>query len=113
MVTTKKETKVVAPAKAARPKKVKVARPAQAVAAPAKEVIRKKFTGTVLSDKMTKTIVVKVESVKIHPKYHKRFVISRKYKVHDEREQYKPGDSVVFISCRPMSKDKKWRVLYQ
>ncbi|MEI6378661.1 MAG: 30S ribosomal protein S17 [Candidatus Falkowbacteria bacterium] len=104
MVTTKKETKTVAPVKAARPKQAATAK---------SEVIRKKFTGIVLSDKMTKTIVVKVEIVKIHPKYHKRFVISRKYKVHDEREQFKTGDSVIFVSCRPMSKDKKWRVLYQ
>jgi small subunit ribosomal protein S17 len=80
---------------------------------PKSEVIRKKFTGTVVSNKMTKTIVVKVETVKIHPKYHKRFVVTRKYKVHDEREQFKAGDSVVFLSCRPLSKDKKWRVLYQ
>ena len=76
-----------------------------------KEAIRKKFTGVVVSDKMAKTIVVKVEAVKIHPKYHKRYVISRKYKVHDEKDTYKTGDTVTFIGCRPFSKDKKWRVV--
>lgn len=78
----------------------------------AKDIKSKKFVGTVVGDKMDKTIVVKTESVRIHEKYHKRYVISKKYKVHDEKNQYKIGDSVVFVSCRPMSKDKKWRVLY-
>jgi small subunit ribosomal protein S17 len=61
---------------------------------------------------MDKTVVVKVDKVKIHPKYKKRYTTSKKYKVHDEKEFYKEGDKVVFVGCRPMSKDKKWRVLY-
>jgi small subunit ribosomal protein S17 len=40
----------------------------------------------------------------------KRFTVSRKYKVHDEKNQYKEGDKVSFVECRPMSKDKRWRV---
>jgi len=76
-------------------------------------VIRKKFTGLVVSDKNDKTIIVKVESVKKHPKYQKRYIVSRKYKVHDEKNQYHPGDRVVFIECRPLSKDKRWRVISQ
>lgn len=75
-------------------------------------VIKKKFKGVVVSDKMNKTIVVRVASVKIHPKYQKRFFRSRKYKVHDEKNQFKEGDKVVFVECRPLSKDKKWRVIY-
>jgi small subunit ribosomal protein S17 len=75
------------------------------------DVIRKKFDGVVVSDKMDKTIVVKVERVKIHPKYLKRYVVSRKYKVHDEKEQFNIGDKVSFVECRPLSKDKRWRVL--
>jgi small subunit ribosomal protein S17 len=75
------------------------------------ETKQRKFTGVVVSDKMTKTIVVKVESVKIHPKYQKRYTESRKYKVHDEKNQFKIGDKVVFVQCRPLSKDKRWRVL--
>ena len=75
------------------------------------ETKQRKFTGVVVSDKMTKTIVVKVESVKIHPKYQKRYTESRKYKVHDEKNQFKIGDKVVFVQCRPLSKDKRWRAL--
>jgi small subunit ribosomal protein S17 len=74
--------------------------------------IQKKFTGVVVSDKSDKTAVVKVERVKLHPKYNKRYTVSRKYKVHDAKNQYKVGDTVTFVECRPMSKDKKWRVLY-
>jgi len=77
----------------------------------AKATDQRKFTGVVVSDKMAKTIVVKVESVKIHPKYQKRYTVSRKYKVHDEKNQFKIGDKVVFVQCRPLSKDKRFRVL--
>lgn len=77
-----------------------------------KTVIKKSFNGEVVSDKMDKTVVIKVDTVKIHPKYKKRYTVSRKYKVHDEKEQYKTGDKVKFIECRPMSKDKRWRVVY-
>lgn len=77
-----------------------------------KNVIKKKFNGVVVSDKMEKTIVVEVERVKIHPKYKKRYSVSKRYKVHDEKEEFKKGDKVSFIECRPISKDKKWRVLY-
>ncbi len=76
-----------------------------------KKVIRKKFNGVVVSDKMDKTIVVKVDRVKVHPKYKKRYSVSKRYKVHDEKNQYKEGDKVSFVECRPLSKDKKWRVL--
>ena len=77
-----------------------------------KVVIKKNFNGEVVSDKMNKTIVVKIDSVKVHPRYKKRYTVSKKYKVHDEKEQFKIGDKVKFIECRPMSKDKRWRVVY-
>ncbi len=77
-----------------------------------KNIIKKKFNGIVVSDKMDKTIVVKVDSVKIHPKYKKRYTMSKKYKVHDEKNKFKVDDKVIFIECRPLSKDKKWRVIY-
>ena len=76
-----------------------------------KEIIRKKFDGIVVSDKMNKTIVVQVDRVKQHPKYMKRYTVSKRYKVHDEKERYKEGDKVSFIECRPLSKDKRWRVI--
>jgi len=77
-----------------------------------KTVINKRFSGIVVSDKMDKTIVVKVDSVKVHPMYKKRYTVSRKYKVHDEKNKFKEGDKVDFIECRPLSKDKRWRVVY-
>lgn len=78
-----------------------------------KKVIRKKFDGVVVSDKMDKTIVVKVSRVKVHPKYKKRYTVNKKYKVHDEKNQYKIDDKVTFVECRPLSKEKKWRALYR
>ncbi len=80
-------------------------------AATKKEAVRKRFNGVVVSDAMDKTIVVRVDTVKIHPKYGKRYAASRKYKVHDEANSFKPGDKVTFVECRPLSKDKRWRVL--
>lgn len=70
-----------------------------------------KFQGVVVGDKMAKTIVVKIDRKVSHPKYKKSFIVSKKYKVHDENKKYKVGDTVTFVGCRPMSKDKKWRVI--
>lgn len=80
---------------------------------PAKShVIKRKFNGVVVSDKMDKTRLVTVVSVKIFPKYQKRYKVNRKFKVHDEKNQTKVGDKVSFIECRPISKDKRWRMVY-
>lgn len=72
---------------------------------------RKQLTGQVISDKMQKTVVVRVESQKEYPKYKKRYKVHKKYKAHDEKGEYKIGDKVVIEECRPLSKDKKWRVI--
>jgi small subunit ribosomal protein S17 len=72
---------------------------------------KRQLVGTVVSDKMQKTIVVKVDRVKTHPKYGKQFVMSKRFKVHDEKDEYKTGDKVAFVECRPISKDKCWRVV--
>lgn len=72
---------------------------------------KRKLRGTVVSDKMQKTIVVKVEQVKQHPKYKRRYKIHKKYKVHDEKKEYKVGDQVIIEECRPLSKEKRWRVI--
>jgi len=77
-----------------------------------KEIIRKRFEGKVVSNKSDKTIVVKVDRVRIHPKYQKRYAMSTKYQVHDEKGVYNEGDKVSFVECRPLSKNKRWRVLY-
>jgi len=74
------------------------------------EIKRKILQGTVISDKMNKTIVVKIERQKMHPLYRKKYWVSKKYKIHDEKKEAKVGDKVSFISCRPLSKEKKWRL---
>ncbi len=74
------------------------------------EKILRKKKGVVVGDKLDKTIVVKVEEIKTHPRYVKKIRTSKKYKVHDEDNQYKVGDDVEFLECRPLSKDKKWKV---
>ncbi|PIR95031.1 30S ribosomal protein S17 [Candidatus Falkowbacteria bacterium CG10_big_fil_rev_8_21_14_0_10_37_6] len=71
----------------------------------------RKFSGVVVSDKMDKTIVVKVDRTATHAKYKKSFVISNSYKVHDEKNEHKEGDKVWFVQCRPLSKGKRWRVI--
>jgi small subunit ribosomal protein S17 len=75
-----------------------------------KEKISKVFKGKVESAKGNKTVVVSVETVKVHPKYKKRYTQSRRYQVHDEKNQAKVNDWVKFIECRPISKTKKWRI---
>lgn len=67
--------------------------------------------GVITSDKMDKTVTVLVTRYKEHPKYKKRYKISKKYKAHDEKNKYKKGDKVVIQETRPISKDKKWRIL--
>jgi small subunit ribosomal protein S17 len=74
-----------------------------------KTIIKKK--GIVVSDKMKKTVVVAVDSLKTHPKYKKKYISSKKYKAHDEEEKYKVGDAVEIVPCKPMSKDKRYKVL--
>lgn len=72
---------------------------------------KKKLTGIVVSDRMQKTVVVEVKRVVLHPKYKKRYNVSKKYKAHDENNEYKVGDKVVIEESRPYSKDKKWKVI--
>ena len=66
--------------------------------------------GEVLSDKMDKTVIVKISRLKVHPKYRNRFKISRRFKAHDEKNEYHIGDKVIIEETRPISKEKKWRV---
>jgi len=72
---------------------------------------KKKLQGIVVSDKMTKTVVVEVERVKEHPKYKRRFKIHEKYKAHDEKGEFHVGDVVVIEETLPMSKDKHFKVI--
>lgn len=67
--------------------------------------------GKVISDKMDKTIVVAVESLKTHPKYKKKYRSTKNYKVHDEANAHKIGEIVEFVQCRPISKGKSHKVI--
>jgi small subunit ribosomal protein S17 len=69
---------------------------------------RKTQVGVVVSDKMEKTVVVRVDSLVKHQVYNKYIKRSVKYKVHDERNICKVGDRIQIIECRPLSKDKRW-----
>jgi small subunit ribosomal protein S17 len=67
--------------------------------------------GTVVSNKMDKTVVVTVERLKKHPLYHKVMGVTERYKAHDETNGCKLGDVVRIEECRPLSRDKRWRVI--
>jgi small subunit ribosomal protein S17 len=71
---------------------------------------KKLLQGIVVSDKMQKTVVVEVESIKEHPKYKRRYKFHNRFKAHDETNQYHVGDKVVIEETKPMSKDKNWIV---
>jgi small subunit ribosomal protein S17 len=76
-----------------------------------KRGIRKSRTGVVVSDKMEKTIVVSIVRKSKHPLYGKTVQSSKKYKAHDEENEAKVGDEVLITETRPISKDKRWRLV--
>ena len=71
---------------------------------------KKEFVGVVRSNKMDKTVVVSVETTTLHPLYKKYVVRSKKLKAHDEKNEAKTGDRVRVVECRPISKEKCWRL---
>ena len=71
---------------------------------------RRLQVGVVVSDKMDKTVVVRVDRLVRHALYNKYIKRSVKYKVHDEKNSCKMGDRVQIIECRPLSKDKRWNL---
>lgn len=73
--------------------------------------LRKTRVGIVTSDKMEKTVVISVETLVEHPLYKKRIKRTTKFKAHDEQNQCKVGDKVKIVETRPLSKDKRWRVV--
>ncbi len=73
--------------------------------------IIRKFIGVVSSNKMDKTVVVKIEKKVQHKVYKKLIKLSKSFKVHDEKNEAKVGDRVVFQECRPLSKEKRWRIV--
>jgi len=72
---------------------------------------KKTLSGVVVSDKMSKTVVVTVSRFIKHPKYGKFYKVTKKYKAHDEGNKYKIGDTVEIVETKPMSKDKHFQTL--
>ena len=74
------------------------------------DVNKKTFTGQVVSDKMDKTIVIAITTKTLHGLYKKYVKSTKKVKAHDEKNDAHVGDTVKVIECRPVSKDKHWRL---
>lgn len=72
---------------------------------------KRQFSGTVISTAMKNTAVVKVDRVKVHPRYHKRYAVSKKYHCDLRLDGVKVGDRVLFVETRPLSKTKRWRIV--
>jgi len=72
---------------------------------------KRRLIGKVISDTMQKTVVVEVQRFWQHAKYLRRLVVHKKYKAHDEKQEYHIGDKVVIEETRPLSKEKRWVVL--
>lgn len=72
---------------------------------------KRQLKGIIVSNKMQKTVVVRVEKKKIHPKYKRRYSFHKKYKAHSEMEDLKIDDKVIIEECQPISKDKRWKVI--
>lgn len=73
--------------------------------------MKRVLKGTVVSDKMKDTVVVQVTRVKTHPIYHKQYKASSKFMAHDEKGSAKVGDEVQIEETRPISKNKRWKVV--
>ena len=78
---------------------------------PEKKINKKVFTGQVVSDKMDKTIVVAVSSRNMHQLYKKYVTQTKRFKAHDEQNEAHAGDTVRIMESRPLSKEKRWRLL--
>ncbi|MDP3741552.1 MAG: 30S ribosomal protein S17 [bacterium] len=72
---------------------------------------KKVLQGTVVSEKMKKTVVVETSRVKRHPKYKKQYTVTRRFKAHDENSEYHTGDVVEVQESKPYSKEKRWKVI--
>lgn len=70
----------------------------------------KSVVGTVVSDKMDKTVIVDVARIRKHPRYKKPIKKDSRYKAHDKNNECNVGDKVLIVESRPISKTKKWRV---
>jgi len=75
------------------------------------KIKKRVLEGIVRSDKMSKTIIVETTRLKMHPKYKKQYKVSRRFKVHDEKNSGHEGDLVKFTESRPLSRTKRWTLL--
>jgi small subunit ribosomal protein S17 len=73
--------------------------------------MNRKLQGLVVSDKMQKTRVVAVTRLKLHSRYLKHYKVTNRFKAHDEKDEYKVGDKVLIEETRPLSKEKRWRII--
>jgi len=71
----------------------------------------RKFKGAIISASGNKTVIIKVDRAKKNLKYNKQYTVSKRYAAHDEKNQFKVGDVVSFVECRPISRTKRWRVV--
>lgn len=76
-----------------------------------KKTKKRRRQGIVVSAKMEKTVTVAIERSKLHPKYLKRYKTDKKVKAHAAENQYQEGDLVIIEECRPLSRQKHWRVI--
>ena len=74
-----------------------------------KQNTHRRLTGIAVKTSMQKTAVVRVDRQVTHPKYEKKYTMSRKFHVHDPETKVKVGDLIEFEECRPLSKNKRWR----
>lgn len=117
MPTSKKTTTAAKPTAAPKKRASTAAAASPKAVAPApktvvaKETARRRLTGTVVSDKMTNTISVRVDRTVLHAKYQKRYEVSKKYLVHDLGNTAKIGQTVVIEETRPLSARKRWRLV--
>lgn len=72
---------------------------------------RRRLIGRISSDKMDKTVTVEVTRFKMHPMYKKYVKVRKKYKAHDEKNEFKTGDRVEIMEHRPLSRSKRWMVM--
>jgi len=72
---------------------------------------KRRLTGEVKSTAMQSTVVVRVDRVKVHPRYKKRYTVSKKYSCDYRKDDLKIGDKVIIEETRPISKNKKWRIV--
>ena len=73
--------------------------------------MKRQLEGVITSDKMNKTKVVAITRLKKHPRYQKFYKVTQKFKAHDENNEYKSGDKVIIEETRPISKDKRWKII--